>query len=125
VTGALRTVLIVEDDDDICATMAELLRGEGYNVVCARDGHSGIAHLRTAEQLPGVILLDMMMPNMDGAEFRAAQQGDPRLAAVPVLLMTAGHDITSFATELRADGYLRKPFKDIETILDAVAKFFP
>jgi CheY-like chemotaxis protein len=123
-TSAAKPVLLVEDDEDICASMAQLLCAEGYEVVCARDGQEALAKLQSSQDLPGVIVLDLMMPNMDGSEFRAAQQADPRLSAIPVLLTTAGGEIQTKAIEMGVQGYLRKPFKDLETILEAVGRFF-
>ena len=115
-------ILIVEDAEEIASTMAELLGGAGYEVVCAANGRDALHHLRTAGALPGLILLDLMMPDMDGHEFRSAQTSDPRLAHIPVLLMSAGGDIVASARELGARGYLKKPFKDIDSILDAVSR---
>jgi CheY-like chemotaxis protein len=79
--------------------------------------------LDAAEQLPKLILLDLMMPVMDGYEFRAEQTRNPRISRIPVLLMSAGIDMQAKADELGAKGYLKKPFADIETILAAVARF--
>ncbi len=104
--------------------MAELLGLEGFQVSCASNGREGLELLESSPELPGLILLDLMMPEMDGYEFREAQLRDPRLAGIPVLIMTAGSDIELKAQSLGVHGYLQKPFADIETILGVVASFF-
>jgi CheY-like chemotaxis protein len=115
-----RRILIVEDAEDLCYAMAELLRQEGYAVSCAHSGREALAHLETAEQLPQLVLLDLMMPDMDGSEFRARQRADPRFSWIPIVLMTAAGDVQATATKLAACACLKKPFKDIATILQVV-----
>jgi CheY-like chemotaxis protein len=117
-----RRLLIVEDAEEIRTTMAELLAAEGYEVQAAANGREALTLLASAklEELPHLILLDLMMPTMDGAQFRAEQRKHPQLAKIPVLLMTAGGDIEGKAIDLGACGYLKKPFKDIDTILHTI-----
>src|SRR4051794_12223718 len=103
--------------------MAELFQEEGYQVASAYNGNEALMLLRSTATLPDVILLDLMMPGMDGYQFRAEQQRDARLCDIPVLLMTAGGDIESKAAAMGARGYLRKPFKDIDTLLTTVQQF--
>jgi CheY-like chemotaxis protein len=122
VADPIKRILIVEDAEPIAASMAELLHGEGYEVACAANGQEALQHLESAQPLPDLILLDLMMPLMDGYEFRAQQRRDPRLSNIPVLLMTAGGDIQAKARELEARGYLKKPFKDVITILDTIER---
>lgn len=117
-----KRILIVEDAEPIAASMAELLHQEGYEVTCAADGQEALTHLESTQALPDLILLDLMMPLMDGYQFRARQMQDPRLSHIPVLLMTAGGDIQAKAKELDARGYLRKPFKDVITILTTIER---
>ena len=117
-----KRILIVEDAEPIAASMAELLHQEGYEVACAANGKEALAHLESTQVLPDLILLDLMMPQMDGYQFRAQQKQDPRLSHIPILLMTAGGDIQAKARELEARGYLRKPFKDVVTILTAIQR---
>jgi len=81
-------VLLVEDDEDLRVTVAEILRDEGLEVAETSNGLEALAWLRT-HRTPEVILLDLMMPRMDGIQFRTAQLSDPTLAGVPVVLMTA------------------------------------
>ena len=122
---AARRVLIVDDAEEIGSSVAEVLRAEGYEVTCAHNGRQALDHMASFEELPGLILLDLMMPDMDGYQFRARQRSDPRLSHIPIVLMTAGGDIVAKAHDLGAEGYLKKPFTDVETILEAVGRFFP
>src|SRR5580698_3178645 len=95
-TKAEKRILIVEDSIDTRSLLAEFLRGEGYIVDCASNGHEAFEILRTpGKPLPGLILLDMMMPGMNGGEFRQAQEKDPKLANIPVVVMTAEGDCES------------------------------
>lgn len=116
----VKHVLIVEDAIAIQELLTELLQGVGYGVHCASNGKEAIDFLQEAQQLPGLILLDLMMPVMDGFQFREAQRKDERFAGIPVLVMTAFRDVEEKATALGASGYLKKPFTGIDTVLDAV-----
>jgi DNA-binding response OmpR family regulator len=80
-------VLVVDDDTDLCEMMARMLTSEGFDTDIAINGQQALdkAHANP----PGVILLDMTMPVMDGWTFRALQQGDASLAAIPVILVSA------------------------------------
>jgi CheY-like chemotaxis protein len=121
-TGSGGRILIVEDAEDLSYAMAELLVQEGYAVTCARSGREALAHLESAEQLPQLVLLDLMMPEMDGSEFRALQRADPRFSWIPIVLMTAAGDVQSAAAKLDVCACLKKPFKDIATILQVVSR---
>ncbi|MEZ4296040.1 MAG: response regulator [Polyangiaceae bacterium] len=86
--GASHDVLIVDDDDDLRETLVSALEDEGMTVASAHDGRDALDWL-VAGGTPSVILLDFAMPNLDAAGFRRAQLADPRLASVPVILMSA------------------------------------
>ncbi len=122
---ALKQILIIEDATDIQLLLAKLLEGFGYSVSVANDGQEAIELLRSADVLPQLIILDLMMPVMDGYEFRAEQERDSRLAGIPVLAMTAWADVQGKAAKIGAKAYLKKPFADVQTILDTVRQFFP
>ena len=81
-------MLVIEDDSDVRNALAELLSGEGYAVSLTSDGGEALNKLRAGLR-PAVILLDLMMPNVDGWDFRRAQLDDPSLAGIPVILLTA------------------------------------
>jgi CheY-like chemotaxis protein len=114
-------VLLVEDDLDLRETTALLLEDEGYQVCAVQNGREALNQLLDGP-LPGVILLDMLMPVMNGWEFRAQQQRDPRLAAIPVVVVTASRD--HLPSSLFPDGsaVLRKPF-DLDDLLANVQRY--
>jgi CheY-like chemotaxis protein len=112
-------ILIVEDDASVREALAIFLEGEGYAVVEAGDGAEALAHLRTSEPV-ALILLDLMMPVMNGWEFRDAQTRDPRLASIPVVIITADTQAARKATAVGAAGCLLKPveFPELLTYVD-------
>jgi CheY-like chemotaxis protein len=101
-------VLVVDDDDEIREVLVEVLEGRGFRAVAAANGKQALDELHTGTR-PQVILLDMMMPVMDGAEFRAAQRREPELAGIPVVLISAHADLTARVGELGASAALQKP----------------
>ncbi len=113
--GALRDLrlLVVEDDDMIRDALTELLRDEGATVTAVMNGREALAQLRSAHA-PDLILLDLMMPVMDGWEFRVEQRADPALAHIPLIAMSA--DMSAKARAIAADAYLRKPLDFAELV---------
>jgi CheY-like chemotaxis protein len=114
-------VLIVEDHDDTREMIATLLGFAGYTVVTAANGKQGLERL--LQSRPCLVLLDLTMPIMTGWEFRAAQLsvGDPALAAVPVLLLTAMPNAEKAAEELQAVEVIKKPF-DYDRLIESVRR---
>jgi len=102
-------ILIVDDDQDTGEAMSELLTQQGFDVALATDGQRALETLRHADTLPDVILLDLMMPVMNGWQFRKAQLDDPQLAAVPVIVLTASWASDSQLSQLKAAALFRKP----------------
>jgi|SRR5579859_547565 len=84
-----RAVLVVDDDDDIRGAVQEVLEGEGYRTLGASNGKEALDVLRTSANLPALVLLDLMMPEMDGWELLVRMDEDPTLHQVPVALMSA------------------------------------
>jgi two-component system chemotaxis response regulator CheY len=84
----VKRVLVVEDDADIRSAVALVLEEEGYAIDEASDGMGALDRLNR-DPLPNVILLDLMMPGMDGASFLKVKKFDRRIAAIPVVVMTA------------------------------------
>ncbi len=82
-------VLVVEDDPDLRQMMVQMLTLEGFGTKTARDGQDALDHLRAFRPLPDVILLDMMMPRMDGWQFCREQQADPALRGISVVVLSA------------------------------------
>lgn len=117
-------VLIVEDDEWIRDCIRELLEEEGLQVVVATNGRDAIELLHAMSELPQLILLDLMMPVMDGNAFRDTQAVDVRLAEIPVVVMTADGQIEAKQAKLGAREYLKKPVK-IDTLIDTVSRYCP
>jgi CheY-like chemotaxis protein len=115
-------ILLVEDDPALRGTLAEVLEEKGYEVVCAEHGADALAWLDAAPA-PAVILLDLVMPVMDGWSFRSAQRSDPRLAAIPTIILSAslGTD-PRVLDSLDADAALAKPFT-LERLIETVQRF--
>ena len=84
-----KVILLVEDDIDVRATVRDLLAEEGYAVVVMRNGAEALAYLKRTTMLPDLILLDLLMPVMDGWQFRAEQKRDNRLSVIPVVVYSA------------------------------------
>lgn len=117
------SVLVVDDDADIRITVAQVLENAGYHTLTAGDGLEALQILRSEPQLrPSIVLLDVMMPNMDGRQFREEQRRDADLRQIPVIVFSAHPEISSIARTLGADGYLAKPLRASE-IVDAVARY--
>jgi CheY-like chemotaxis protein len=112
------SILIVEDDDGVRDTLAAILRDEGYAVETASNGEAALQQV-AARPLPTLILLDLMMPRMDGIHFRARQLADPELREVPVVVISARPDVARQAAALHADDFLRKPMS-FEELLHVV-----
>ena len=108
-TDAAHTVLLVEDDDDMRGAYAAYLEGAGYTVVEAANGHEALEFLRGSAERVCLILLDLFMPRMNGWTFRAEQLRDPRIAAIPIVVVSAGSRTDRNAAALGARAHLQKP----------------
>ena len=115
-----RQVLVVDDDRDIRETLEEILASEGYQVATARNGADALQKAR--ELHPGLILLDLFMPVMDGIEFRRRQRQDPEIEDVPVVVVSAAAGLEERVAALGVDLHLEKPLH-IEDLLDVVSRF--
>jgi CheY-like chemotaxis protein len=100
-------ILVVDDNDALRENLAEALELEGYAVAVARDGSAALARL-AEDPLPRVVLLDLMMPGMDGRELLARIREDPRLGGVRVVITTGLSGVRGRVPA--ADGVLTKPF---------------
>jgi CheY-like chemotaxis protein len=109
-----RRVLVVEDDPLTTGAIKMLLEWEGYQVDCAANGLEALNHLRKLGEKPDVILLDVVMPVLDGRQFREQQKDDPEIHDIPVIVVSAAD---TFA--LDAADYIQKPFLPQE-LLQAV-----
>jgi CheY-like chemotaxis protein len=113
-------VLVVDDDADIRETILTILHRHGYAADVAADGQEALDRLQTGP-LPGLILLDLMMPRMNGEEFRAAQLADDRLAPVPVVVLSGARGVDELARRIGVE-VLPKPF-ELSTLLQVVKRF--
>lgn len=101
-------ILVIDDDADIRESLTEILSEEGHRVRAAANGQEALGLLRS-NPAPCMILLDLMMPVMNGWQFVQAQAGDPSLAAIPVWVITAAGD--AHPPPPGVTGVLRKPFR--------------
>lgn len=104
-------ILIVDDEPDVHILLTDLLRGEGFEVVTAGDGAEALAYLRAATPPPCLILLDLVMPNVDGWEFIEQRSHDPRLAQIPVVLISGQVAARETARSLGLASYIEKPIE--------------
>jgi CheY-like chemotaxis protein len=118
--GRSPVVMVVEDDEQVREFLVYALELEGYRVVVARNGREAIDRLHTNRD-PSLmlILLDLMMPVMDGWQFRTLQRGEATLAAIPVVVVSAAGWLPERVALLGANGYLEKPI-DLDQLLAAV-----
>jgi CheY-like chemotaxis protein len=112
-----RPVLVVDDDPDIRETLRFVLEDAGYPVYTAENGKEALAVLAAAEQPPGLILLDLMMPVMSGDEMLKALKSVKALAGIPVTIVTA----SGAPMPPLASGLLKKPV-DLDVLLRIVAR---
>jgi len=114
----MRTVLVVEDEFGVADVIVSALEDEGYRVIVAANGRQGLERLR--ESTPSLIIMDFMMPIMDGAAMGEAVRAQPAFAALPIIMTSA---ISEAAVKERFPHYqafLRKPFR-VQELLDSVA----
>ena len=111
-----RTILIVEDEKEIRDLLAHYLRKEGFSPVLASDGETAI--LKARKEKPDLVLLDILLPNVDGLEVLRAIRSDETIGRTPVVMLTAKGDETDrvVGLELGADDYIPKPFSPREVV---------
>ena len=118
----MRRVLVIDDDPAIRSIITEILADEGYDVAAATNGEEALGHLkRSSEAPPGLILLDLLMPVMDGLRFLDRYAAEPDLPVVPVVVLSANLATTGVH---RSDVllYLRKPI-DMDRLLETVGRW--
>jgi len=111
-----KKVLIVDDEQNIAISVEYLMRREGYDVSIARDGEEGLSMIRSTK--PDLVLLDVMMPKMDGFQVCSAVRSDANLAAVRIIMLTAkGREAeVEKGLSLGADAYIPKPFSTSDLV---------
>lgn len=113
-----KRVLIVEDEQDVAELVADVLSLEGYETRIG-SGESALNDALTFD--PHVVLLDLMMPVVDGFEVARRLHAEPRTDQLPIVVMTAMHDAPARAREVGTDYYLAKPF-DINELVETVTR---
>jgi two-component system response regulator MprA len=104
-----KTILLIDDDTDTRDVLADALAEEGYRVEVAANGREGLRVLTGEHDRPDAVLLDLMMPEMDGWMFRAEQRKVPALASIPVIAFTAYLLTPDAEEQLGASAILNKP----------------
>lgn len=107
-------ILVVEDQDDVAQLIDVVLKGEGYTVAIARDGAQGL--MMSRDWQPDLILMDIMLPGVDGGTLIARLRQEPETADLPIIAMSASRTLRDRTTELEADALLSKPF-DVDALL--------
>jgi CheY-like chemotaxis protein len=117
-----RTIMLIEDDRDICEIVEQVLADEGYETIAVPNGVEGLKRLRSPAARPFLIVLDLMLPVMDAWQFRAEQTSDANLAAIPVVIFSANPKVGQHAEALGAAAVIRKP-PNLEELLSIVGRF--
>lgn len=117
-----KAILLIEDDEAILEGLKELLRIEDFNVVSASNGKLGLDYLQSCSDLPRLIILDLMMPVMDGFQFRKAQLANPKIRDIPVLVMSADGRVKTKQEILEVQEYIKKPI-DIDLFVKTIRKY--
>ncbi|HXH30694.1 MAG TPA: response regulator [Bacteriovoracaceae bacterium] len=116
-----KRILVVEDDTSIRELLVELLESEGYDVASAVNGLEGLKYLQ-GENVPDLILIDLMMPVMDGYSFRTEQLKNENWASIPTVVMSAEANAKEKMKNFSITAFLSKPV-ELDTILKTVAQY--
>src|SRR5262245_26088633 len=115
------TVLVVDDNDEVRELFTDILGMLGHQVACARNGQEPLDYLNSHLR-PSLMLLELNMPVMNGWDFRRRQKADPRLADIPVVVVSAINDLAQDGDRMDAAGHLTKPV-DLRTLLGVIGRF--
>lgn len=109
-------VLIAEDEPHIVESLSFVLRREGYTVTSVLDGEAALRHLRS--DAPDLLILDLMLPRINGFEVLKAAKSDPSLKTIPVIILTAKGQVHDrrMAEEIGVDGFMTKPFSNRDIV---------
>ena len=121
----MKKILFVEDDDNFSDIVMTILRKDGFEVVLAKDGEEGLNLVKTEK--PDLVLLDLVMPRMDGFDFLKYLRSMEGIPWIPVIVFTGQADAATFdkATRLGCQGYLVKTEIDKHTLKDKLNEFLP
>lgn len=117
-------VLIIDDEPDIAETLAYILKAKGCDAIIAYDGFDGLS--KAIKETPDVILLDIIMPRMDGYEVCELLRNGKSTKSIPIIMLTAKGDTNSIlhAREIGADDYILKPF-NISMLMNRIYRLIP
>jgi len=120
-----RRILVIEDEQDIRDSLTEAIESEGYTAISAPNGRDAISmydgNVPKEAELPDLILLDHLMPHLNGAGFLEHARKSHRLAKIPIILMTADSKAAQKATKYGADGHLHKPL-ELDELFSTIEK---
>ncbi len=116
-----KKILTVDDDESIRHAVSEMLEFEGFESVWAKNGLVALDYLKRIpdSELPDLVLLDYMMPVMNGKQFFLEKIMDPRLTQIPVVMMTANGNLVNVMDNVETSGYMSKPM-DYDTVVKMV-----
>lgn len=119
-----KKILTVDDDEEIRSSLNALLEMEGFESVWAKNGQVALEYLKRVSdnELPDLVLLDFMMPVMNGQDFYNEVQKDKRLSQIPVVMMTANGNLVNVMEKVEAGGFMSKPM-DYDTVVKMVKHF--
>jgi two-component system, chemotaxis family, chemotaxis protein CheY len=115
-------VLLIDDDEDVRDVLAIYLRRAGIPTIVAPDGVAGIALLRDGVR-PSAIIVDLMMPGMNGIAFRAEQRANPEWAAIPLIIFSGADEAAETAERVGAAAFLMKPAEP-RVLVELIQRFY-
>jgi CheY-like chemotaxis protein len=115
-TSSAKTIVVVDDEEAICETLKDVFEEEGYAVEVATNGIDALSLLRAMPVKPGMVILDLLMPRMDGGAVYAAMKADPALIDIPVVISTSDPSRAPSGVLI-----MKKPV-DLDLLLDTVRK---
>jgi chemosensory pili system protein ChpA (sensor histidine kinase/response regulator) len=121
VTAAAGWILVVDDDEDIRDVVTLILQSHGYQAVGAFDGQDALDQLRRRDGAPALVLLDLMMPRLNGVDFAAEIRSRPQLRDVPIVILSGDSRSRETAVSLRAAHCLPKPV-DLKDLLVTIRR---
>ena len=117
----MNQVLIVDDDVDISNSLKEVFEDEGFDVHCSENGMEAMKYLHNVKKQPSLILLDLMMPIMNGEEFRDQQKHEPKIAHIPTMFMSAGGCEIVDKIKKNNEVFVKKPI-ELDNLLSKVQR---
>ncbi len=118
-----KRILVVDDEPDVVKTLSKAIRRQGFDVVSATDGEQALERVKDSH--PALVILDIIMPKLDGIEVLQRIKGDPQTASLPVIMLTAraGDEDMLKGYKYGANYYISKPFR-IAEVLDGIKMVF-